>query len=88
VWRPLKAPVFDSPLGLCDYRTVEASDRIAADHVSALSSVEVFQFKYNKLHHWYYLAGQTVDEICVFVAFDSHPPGTDLNCKTENITII
>ena len=81
VWRPLKGPVIDSPLALCDYRTVEDSDRLKADHVSALSTVEVYQFKFNKNHRWYYLGGQSTDEVCIFIAFDSHPPDGTINCR-------
>lgn len=80
VWRPLHGPILDSPLGLCDYRSVTSADRLAADHVSALSSVEVFQLKYNPQHRWYYLSNQMPDEICLFVAFDSHPPNGVINC--------
>ena len=80
VWRPLTSPVVDSPLGLCDYRTVVDEDRLASDHVSSTSAVEVFQLKYSKNHKWYYLSQQTVHEPCIFVAFDSHPPQGEINC--------
>ncbi|KAI6080634.1 hypothetical protein F4821DRAFT_251111 [Hypoxylon rubiginosum] len=74
VWRPITSPVVDSPLGLCDFRTVDNDDLLASDHVSVISTVEVFQLKHNKNHHWYYLKNQTSNEICIFLAFDSHPP--------------
>ncbi|OTB13861.1 hypothetical protein K445DRAFT_24358 [Daldinia sp. EC12] len=86
VWRPITSPIIDNPLGLCDFRTVDDDDLLASDHVSVFSTVEVFQLKYNEKHHWYYLKNQTSDEICIFIAFDSHPPGNVINCNACSVS--
>jgi hypothetical protein len=40
VWRPVRGPVLDSPLALCDARTFTDADLIASDLVYARRDVE------------------------------------------------
>jgi hypothetical protein len=79
VWRPVQGPAVDCPLGLLHPGSVQEGDRLSSDHASKFGAVEVFQFKFNQAHRWYYLKDQKVDEIAVFVAFDSHPPNGKIN---------
>ncbi|KAH8588326.1 hypothetical protein B0O99DRAFT_495670, partial [Bisporella sp. PMI_857] len=31
VWRPLRGPIFDAPLAICDYRSAKYSDQVPTD---------------------------------------------------------
>jgi hypothetical protein len=75
-WKPLRGPVRDWPLALCDARTLEAStDLEAADLVYAEYVVENRQIYQSDRHKWYYLSDQQPDEMWVFMQSDSDPNG-------------
>ncbi|KAI5476525.1 hypothetical protein MNV49_007535 [Pseudohyphozyma bogoriensis] len=68
VWRPLRGPVIDSPLTVCDTRTVDESDITITTDVygpgcSELLLVDRFR--------WYYLKNQMPDEILILRNYDS-----------------
>jgi hypothetical protein len=76
VWRALTPPPQDMPLALCDARSVEWSDAIAADTVldfpnSRSGRIEATLFRFNAKHRWYYFPNLTRDEVLVFKGVDS-----------------
>ena len=71
VWRPLNLPVQDCPLAVCDPRTVDTRDLLAADRVTPAFAVEVYYLKHNPAQEWYWLRQQTPGELMVFVNYDS-----------------
>jgi hypothetical protein len=66
IWKPLKGPLTDWPLAVCDARTVEESDLVATDIVRRTVFNENYQVYYNEKQEWWYLSGQRPDEIMVF----------------------
>jgi len=75
-WKPLRGPVRDWPLALCDARTVESStDFEAADLVYAEYVVENRQIYRSDRHKWYYISDQQPNEMWVFMQSDSDPTG-------------
>ncbi|RDW56346.1 hypothetical protein BP5796_13251 [Coleophoma crateriformis] len=70
-WRSLVEELEDRPLALCDSRTIEANDLIAADRIIPDRVGEVYYLKYNKNHKWYWLSKQNPDELFVFVMYDT-----------------
>ena len=71
-WQPLRGPVKDWPLGLLDYRSVDATeDLVARDVVYPTYDSESYQVYHNARHRWYYLSNQMPDEMLVFKSFDS-----------------
>jgi hypothetical protein len=71
LWRPLVAHVEDSPLALCDRRTVLPDDLVACDKVHPDHTNEGIYLKYNSTQRWYWLSGQSKDEPVMFVTWDS-----------------
>jgi hypothetical protein len=72
--------VEDQPLAFCDPRTVVPEDCLAIDRVTPTSYSEVTYLKYNAAQEWYFLKHQRMDEVAVFVSYDSEGLGQS-NCK-------
>lgn len=51
-WRPLLAVLEDSPLALCDFRSVDPNDLVPADRVIPSHEGEVYYLKYNPDQSW------------------------------------
>ncbi|HZO21185.1 MAG TPA: CmcJ/NvfI family oxidoreductase [Steroidobacteraceae bacterium] len=75
LWRPLKGPVEDSPLGLADARTVKPSDLIATDLIYPDRRGEIYYVRFNPAHRWYYAPAMGTDEVLLFKCFDSARDG-------------
>ncbi|XDG08251.1 hypothetical protein ABKA04_007866 [Annulohypoxylon sp. FPYF3050] len=74
VWRPLKGPLNDWPLAICDARTVNyKNDTVPGDIVYTEWATENLQVHHNDKHQWYYLPDQTVDEVLIFKSAESLP---------------
>ncbi|KAH6662146.1 hypothetical protein B0J14DRAFT_707764 [Halenospora varia] len=78
-WRPLFRTIQDSPLAFCDPSTVDPVDLLSTDRVAPGSYLEIYSVRYNPGQKWYWLSEQRVDEMAVFVVYDSHPPKGKLN---------
>lgn len=75
VWRPLRGPVLDSPLALCDARTFSDDDLIASDLVYAHVRGETSRVEYNPTHRWYYFSEMQPDEALLIRIHDSSQDG-------------
>lgn len=73
VWKPLRGPLRDWPLALCDAASVQAKDLTPADIVFDTKVTENMQVHHNAAHKWYYLEDQDPSELLVFRQADSHP---------------
>ncbi|CAD6505827.1 BgTH12-01314 [Blumeria graminis f. sp. triticale] len=73
VWKPLRGPVEEWPLALCDPSSVEKSDYIARDYVEVDSYIETYHLYQRPSQKWYYLSNQTEQEAWVFLQSDSKP---------------
>ncbi|KAF2232582.1 putative CmcJ-like methyltransferase [Viridothelium virens] len=86
-WKPLKGPVNDWPLLLCDASTVDRRKDIeVADLLYPDYATENSQLYCSTAYKWYYLSNQTVDEVLVFKQMDSLEgsyPGVP-HCSCEN----
>lgn len=75
LWRPIRGPVKDAPLAMCDGQTVAASDLIASDLIYPNRSGETYSVKYNPDHRWYYIPEMTADEALLLKCYDSATDG-------------
>jgi hypothetical protein len=76
VWRPLLGPVESTPLALCDARTLEPPDVIAADHIyDAGRRGETYRVAYNPGQKWFYFPRMGPDEVVLIKCFDSMTDG-------------
>jgi hypothetical protein len=78
VWKPLRGPLRDWPLAICDYSTLSRDDLIQVDEVHREGILESNSVQYNTSQKWYYLSDQTADEVLIFRSADSsmHGEGT------------
>ncbi|CAK7237884.1 hypothetical protein SBRCBS47491_010190 [Sporothrix bragantina] len=74
-WHPLRGPLVDWPLAVCDARTVDfARDTMAGDVVDRNQVFENTQVHFDERQMWYYLQNQTPDEVIIFKNADSNEP--------------
>jgi hypothetical protein len=71
VWRPIKGPLQDAPLAVCDAQSIGADDFIAADLIYRDRTTETYSFNYSPNHRWYYYPEMRQDEAIIFKGFDS-----------------
>src|SRR5215471_7009785 len=75
VWRPIRGPVLDSPLALCDAQSFTDDDLIATDFVYAHLRGETSSVEYNPRHRWYYFSEMQPDEAVLIRVHDSADDG-------------
>jgi hypothetical protein len=75
LWRPIRGPLLDSPLAVCDARTVQPGELVASDLVYPNRIGETYAVKYNPAHQWFYVPGMTVDEVLLLKCYDSSTHG-------------
>jgi hypothetical protein len=78
VWRVLSPPPQDTPLALCDVRTVAPHDQVCSDCVvdepgQPEIRFENSVFRHAPDHRWCYFSDMTRDEVLIFTGFDSAP---------------
>jgi len=75
VWRPIRGPVLDSPLALCDARTFTDADLIASDLVYPHVRGETSSVEYKPGHRWFYFSEMQPDEAVLIRVHDSADDG-------------
>jgi len=75
VWRPLRGPVLDVPLAICDAGSLSAQDFVATDLKYADRTGEIYSVRYNQQHRWHFLGGMQDNEIVLLKCFDSATDG-------------
>ncbi|MBJ7309002.1 CmcJ/NvfI family oxidoreductase [Rugamonas sp. CCM 8940] len=71
LWRPIRHPVLDVPLALCDARTVAPGQLVASDIFYPERGGEIYQAVYGAEFAWSYFSALTRDETLIFKQFDS-----------------
>jgi len=75
VWRPIRGPVQDSPLALCDARSFTDADLIASDLVYPHVRGETSSVAFRPEHRWYYFSEMHPDEVVLIRVHDSANDG-------------
>jgi hypothetical protein len=79
-WRVLTDPPQDFPLAICDWRTVTNDDIVPlVYHVGTDGNDVTFRSqasRHSDRHEWWYFPELTVDDLLLFVGFDSARPDT------------
>jgi len=78
VWRVLSDPPQDTPLALCDARSVHPGDGVPADQVIDSEDmpeqrIENAVFHYSPAQRWGYFPNMSRDEVLVFKGYESDP---------------
>ena len=76
LWRPIRGPVRDLPLAVCDASTVRFDDLVASEHIYRHRIGETYQVIYNPAHRWFYVPEMQTDEALLLKCFDSRTDGT------------
>ncbi|KAH7348509.1 hypothetical protein BKA65DRAFT_550582 [Rhexocercosporidium sp. MPI-PUGE-AT-0058] len=72
IWRPITTPNQDSPLAVCDYRSLNPDrDLVAADIIFPHYQDEAYEVLYNPKQRWFYKKGMDWDDVIVFKLGDS-----------------
>lgn len=75
VWRPIRAPLLDAPLAVCDARSVVPEDLVAAEIVYPDRTGEIYVMTFNPDHRWFYISGMKEDEALLIKCYDSSEDG-------------
>jgi hypothetical protein len=75
LWRPIRGPLRDAPLAMCDGQSVEPGDLIASDLIYPNRSGETYSVKYNASHRWFYFPEMTPNEALLLKCYDSATDG-------------
>jgi len=70
VWRPIRGPVQDMPLAVCDAGSIARRDFVPVE-----LKHEVYMLTYNRAHRWYYFPLMRADEVMLIKGFDSMEDG-------------
>lgn len=71
LWRPIKGPLEDSPLAVCDATTISLDDLVPSDLVYPHRVGETYSVKYNPSHRWYYVPRMRTDEALLLKCSDT-----------------
>jgi len=75
VWRPIRGPLRDAPLAVCDARSVAPADFVAADLVYKDRVGETYAVRHNPNHRWLYVPEMRTDEALLLKCYDSAADG-------------
>jgi len=75
LWRPIRGPVRDAPLAMCDGTSVAADDLVASDLIYPNRRGETYSVKFNPAHRWFYFPEMTPDEALLLKCYDSATDG-------------
>lgn len=72
VWRPIRGPVEESPLAICEASSIRQEDVVPTEEGV---KHEVYLFNFNSHHRWFYFPQMQTDEVLLFKCFDSLDDG-------------
>jgi hypothetical protein len=75
LWRPIRGPLRDAPLAVCDAGSVAPGDLVPSDLVYANRIGETYAVTYNPSHRWFYVPAMRPDEALLIKCFDSVTDG-------------
>jgi len=71
VWRPIRGPVRDMPLAVCDAQSIAPDDLLATDLVYRGRTGEVYSVAFNPAHRWLYFPNMERTEAMLLKCYDS-----------------
>ncbi len=75
VWRPIRGPLHDAPLAVCDAGSVADGDLVPQDLIYRDRTGEIYGLTFNPAHRWYYAPAMRADEALLLKCFDSARDG-------------
>ena len=71
VWRPIRGPVEESPLAVCDGRSMTADDFVLQNLIYRERIGEVYAVAHNPNQRWFYFPHQSKEEVLLLKCYDS-----------------
>jgi hypothetical protein len=75
LWRPIRGPLRDAPLAVCDARSVAPGDLVPSDLVYRDWVGQTYDVTYNPQHRWFYVPDMLPDEALLLKCYDSATDG-------------
>ena len=75
LWRPLRGPLQDTPLAVCDARTVRPDQLVPSDLVYPNRAGETYSVTFSPVHRWFFVPEMETDEALLLKCFDSKTDG-------------
>jgi hypothetical protein len=75
VWRPIRGPVEESPLAVCDASSMTLHDFVPTDLKYRDRTGEVYSVAFNPNHRWFYFPQMERDEALLLKCYDSADDG-------------
>lgn len=75
LWRPLRQPVMDVPLAVCDAGSLGLADFVATSLRYAEREGQVYSLRHNPAQRWCYVSQMRPDEAFLLKCFDSAEDG-------------
>jgi len=75
VWRPIRGPLRDAPLAVCDAGSVAPGDLVPSDLVYRNRVGETYSVTYNPAHRWFYAPEMRADEALLLKCCDTAEDG-------------
>jgi len=75
VWRSIKGPVLDTPLAVCDARSLGAADLVEGEVLYPRRAGQIYQAVHSPRHRWSYYSKMDRPEALVFKQYDSQVSG-------------
>jgi hypothetical protein len=75
LWRPIRGPLKDSPLAVCDARSVAFEELVPLDLVYRDRVGETYAVRFSPQHQWFYFPDMTTSEVLLLKCFDSKIDG-------------
>ena len=75
VWRPIRGPVQESPLAVCDARSITQEDFIPTDLVYRDRKGEIYLVAFSPSHRWFYFPHMQTNEALLLKCYDSMDDG-------------
>jgi hypothetical protein len=75
VWRPIRGPVEDMPLAVCDARSMVPRDFVATDLKYRDRTGEVYSVVFSPTHRWFYFPRMQRHEALLLKCYDSLEDG-------------
>lgn len=71
LWRPIKGPLLDQPLAVCDAGSAQFDDFVRSEQRYQGRVGEIYVARYNPRHRWYYAPAMREDEAILIKCYDS-----------------
>jgi hypothetical protein len=75
LWRPIRGPLRDAPLAVCDALSVASEDLVPSDLIYRDRVGEIYGVTFNPNHRWFYVPEMQTDEALLLKCYDSATDG-------------